>query len=110
MYDPDVARATWAGPVYGVSNEVEPLSSKDAKGDWLDDVEKLEARWTREDRARDAALARASAEMSWKIEADALRANESAAIPTTAASVAEPLESPADPPVSDPPPTYRQDL
>ncbi|WP_144037223.1 hypothetical protein [Sphingomonas sp. TZW2008] len=110
LHDVDVARATWAGPVYGASNEVEQLSTADSKDGWLDDMEKLEARWAREDRERDAALARASAEMSRKIEADALRAVESAPTPTTPPFVAEPPESPADPLVSDPPPTYGQDL
>ncbi|WP_144037312.1 hypothetical protein [Sphingomonas sp. TZW2008] len=45
MHDLDVARATWAGPVYGASNEAEQLPSRDTKGDWLDEVEKLEAHW-----------------------------------------------------------------
>jgi len=64
----DVPRSTWGGPIYGTIERRHRPWSEAAEGDWLDDVKQLEARWAREDRARDAALARVSADITREAE------------------------------------------
>ncbi|WP_144037144.1 hypothetical protein [Sphingomonas sp. TZW2008] len=102
MPEVDVPRATWTGTFYGAGDAAEQLATDAGKGDWLDDVEKLEARWTREDRARDAALAQSLAEASRRIEADAMRGEERALPVEGLPASAAPFEAPAEALTSEP--------
>ncbi len=57
----DAPRATWGGPLYDTDHAPRPVVEKAGKDDWLNELARLEAQWAREDRARNAELAAASA-------------------------------------------------